>query len=697
LASEQIDFSFSWLALKLLGKGLYSNPWNALSELVANGFDAGANTVWVDLDLSSKASSRVDVIDNGSGMSRDGLNTYAQVGYNKRADFTTEDGASTVMGRKGIGKLAALYLSQHFYLVTTGSSGTTSWELDARQGRIQDDENPRLVGVEGATLDLDSAIWDRLASGTYVSMRDVDLSGHGARAIEALSARLANQFLLDGGDRRILVRNRTGETRNSSEYKPAKRNIAYRNLVFIERRSSEVHPLPAELEESKRAVQIPARGLAAGHVFELPKVTALTRLGEIDDSLASRVDLQNSTYDDIPFSLSGWIGVHSTIDTVEAQKNDSRFQRSKFYNPAQIRLYVRGKLANEHLLGQLGLTSTYLNYIEGEISFDILDNDLLPDIATANRQDFDETDDRIALLRALVRPVVQSLIRKRTELADSIRTAEKDERETREAAGKTAFSEQFAKDLENFPGLDPDARREVQSLALAKIQGDVVPKTKFKLFISHASADRCFGDFIYNVLKERGAFEHEIFYTSKHGEIDQYGNLNTLARTVRENIISDNTLMLYLTSENFLRSQYCMFEGGAGWATRAVGEYLKVNLEFKSIPAFLTEGQSELPLIQGGVIDLRLDTYRYLVRNIFNVAIAHINSGRIDSDGYLDLFEEITVPAPHVLDQRGELESDYFDEVIQSQWRFYVEKEMGNYYAAYPPHSDGSHAFGLKV
>ena len=39
---KKVDFTFGWLALKLLGKSLYSNAWSAISELVANGFDAGA-------------------------------------------------------------------------------------------------------------------------------------------------------------------------------------------------------------------------------------------------------------------------------------------------------------------------------------------------------------------------------------------------------------------------------------------------------------------------------------------------------------------------------------------------------------------------------------------------------------------------------------------------------------------------------
>ena len=38
------EFNFTWAALNLLGKSLYSNAWAAISELVANGLDAKAGS-----------------------------------------------------------------------------------------------------------------------------------------------------------------------------------------------------------------------------------------------------------------------------------------------------------------------------------------------------------------------------------------------------------------------------------------------------------------------------------------------------------------------------------------------------------------------------------------------------------------------------------------------------------------------------
>ena len=50
---QKVEFSFGWLALKLLGKSLYSNAWSAISELVANGFDANAKNIYIYININS--------------------------------------------------------------------------------------------------------------------------------------------------------------------------------------------------------------------------------------------------------------------------------------------------------------------------------------------------------------------------------------------------------------------------------------------------------------------------------------------------------------------------------------------------------------------------------------------------------------------------------------------------------------------
>lgn len=114
--SDAIYFNFSYAALKLLGKNLYNNAANAISELVANGLDAKAKNVYVYIDMSDKEHSIIEIIDDGIGMDyADLAQKYVWIGRNKRNDADLlEDEKKNVMGRKGIGKLAALYLSNNY-------------------------------------------------------------------------------------------------------------------------------------------------------------------------------------------------------------------------------------------------------------------------------------------------------------------------------------------------------------------------------------------------------------------------------------------------------------------------------------------------------------------------------------------------------------------------------------------------------
>lgn len=107
-------FTFGYLALKMLGKTLYSNPFAAMSELIANGLDANADKIWVYIDIRDKSNSTIEIIDNGHGMTDDEiLKKYLVVGKDNRPENDNE-----MMGRKGIGKLAAFYLSNNYFLRT---------------------------------------------------------------------------------------------------------------------------------------------------------------------------------------------------------------------------------------------------------------------------------------------------------------------------------------------------------------------------------------------------------------------------------------------------------------------------------------------------------------------------------------------------------------------------------------------------
>lgn len=688
--TDSASFTFSWLALKLLGRGLYSNPWSALSELVANGLDAGATQVLVYVHAVDKAASTVEVIDNGTGMSRSDIDTYVRVGHNKRLAPPPPDGRDAQpMGRKGIGKLAALFLSPHFYLHTRHHEGESVWELDARDGVIQDDDAPRLVSVDGTPPTPNDQEWQKFESGTRVIMEGVDLTGYGARGLQALGPRLANQFILgaETGPKILLWVHDRADT-HTPDYREVQKEVAFDNFAYVLRNINRNDAHPHSFEEPTGPVRIPTRGLRGGQYFHTPEVEQIPSIVPDDEpwpSLVDKVDVENSTYLGRPFELTGWVGVHATIDSIAARKNDERFMKNRFYNPAQIRVYVRGKLATDRLLSELGLTGTFLNYIEGEISFDILDDDELPDIATANRQDFDQTDARVLLLRAIMRPIVQSLIVRRIALSNHIARRVSEEQQERESSSKQQFIGQLREDLDHYPEITRTTKDELAVVIANKIQGDVVPKSSFKVFISHSSEDRLFASFIDSLLLARGAREGEIFFTSRSGSIDLMRDERSLGEVIKRNITDDNTLVFYLTSKNFLASQFCLFEGGAGWATRAVSEYLKLNVDYDSIPRWLTNGRSEIRLLGGDdQVSLTPEIHNYLIECVLNPMIAHLNRGRvINGDDPIPLFQIRVVPSAVELARNGESPEDFFDRDIVEHWQVMVESQLETYLASY--------------
>ena len=574
--NDKMDFSFGWLALKLLGKSLYSNAWSAISELVANGFDAGAKNVYVYIDITKKNDAVIELFDDGIGMDNAGIATYVKVGFNKRiaADKPTDVNYLT-MGRKGIGKLAALYLSENYYLVTKTSEGKSNWQMIYQENSSDEDERPFLSKTEDEIDIHCKDKWNSCPTGTLLQMNHVNLTGLGDAAFDALSKKLSNFFALDSMNGRkihLCVNDRNNKT---IAFKAVEKEIAFKNMAFIDYNSKDKNSNIPEIIESNigNTIKFPFNKLNGKQYYEhTVKIEDFESIENIEShGTISCTNINGETVEK-NYALTGWIGLHGSIDSKQATQNDPLFSRNKFYNPIQLRLYVRNKLAVENFLNVINNTQAFVNYIEGEIHFDILDEDDLPDIATSNRQNLDEHDPRVLLLVEIVKKVVTNLIGKRTDLAEKIKRQQDNLLARQNDNAKKQFTKEVESEVENFPGLNESQKSTLTTIVANKIKGDVVPKSDYIVFISHSREDKIITDFIYHILKHKGAKDSEFFYTSRDDNVDQYENPESLAVQIKQNILKDNVLLLYLTSNAYKASEFCMFEGGAGWATRSVGE-----------------------------------------------------------------------------------------------------------------------------
>lgn len=684
--NDRLPFSFGWLALKLMGKSLYSNAWSAISELVANGFDANAKNVYVLVDAVNKKRATIEIFDDGDGMTRDEMEIYTQVGFNKREEYKrknkTRSAPSTIMGRKGIGKLAALYLSSHYYVITKPKIGGLScWELVFKENPEDKNEKPSLEFLDTLPELCIADQWNHARKGTLLKLTDVDLSGAGEKAFEVLGPKLANYFALDAmGNKKILLCIKKAANQDIV-FSPVEKRIAFKNMAFIL-----FSPQCAASEKSMvfdnngYKQEIPYQKIDGKHTHSIVVESWQENKKVPNPYVATGI---NGTKVRVPYKLTGWIGIHGTIDKAGGQDNDENFIKTPYYTPNQIRLYVRNKLAVENFLNILNSTATYANYIEGEVHFDLLDDDSLADIATSNRQSVDEHDQRVELLQELLRPIIRELINKRTKLASDMREEERTILAEKQNAAKSQFVTEVADEIDHVPGLNQEDKSKLTTVIANKVVGDVTLKNEYVVFFSHSSNDKALGDFFYQLLLEVGVSKSEIFYTSRDDDVESYVDTTPLSDQIKNCIIKKNTLLFYLIGHKYMQSQFCMFEGGAGWATRSIGEYPIVAVKHGHIPKFLTNNKKEISLYNEskGTIPLDRNNYENIV-HVLNVIINHINQGRkLRGEPIVPLFSEEPLPKKTILVRKHKSECDYMDKKIKEHWKVYVEETLPQYIA----------------
>ena len=523
---DEIYFNFSYAALKLLGKNLYSNAANAISELVANGLDAKATKVYVYIDMSDKAHSVIEILDNGVGMSYSDLaDKYVWIGRNKRHDNElSSDERQTIMGRKGIGKLAALFLSNRYYIVTKQNNiHQNQWEINL--SGYDDSAFPKMDRIKTSVNLVNHKIWEAFDHGTVVKLENVDLRGNGEKRIEALRRVFSDFYLVDALASTIYVAVKTTAD-TPVIFSPVEKSIAYKNFYAVfdnsglniaEKMSDHIsftwaskHPHIAN--EPRPTIVLDPTAF---------KVTGNAEFSKDDGSIVEK-----------EYQLTGWIAVHSTIE--EKNSPDKAFVRNNVYQPNRLRLYVRNKLAVADFFEISKSTQTMANYIEGEISFDILDDDELPDIATSSRQDF-LSDSRVELLVSLVSPILSSLFKVRNEIGQKIREE------------NDAYEEFLLKQEEEKRKTEEAARVEAENTARKAEEAKKEAEEKQHIAEVNAQRERKRSQYILNVseVEDKNVLNsiHSIYNMSNRVKenLDALNNCSCLTPSAQKNLEKAST------------------------------------------------------------------------------------------------------------------------------------------------------------
>lgn len=322
-----------------LGINLYSNIAAVLTEAVANSWDADAENVLITFDSEG---TWIKIADDGIGMNIEEMNNkYLRVGYRRR-DEDVQHGRKTakgrtVMGRKGLGKLALFSIAEIIEVESTkdgqphGLRMTTEGIRRSVQAKEQH-YNPEPLPKEEVLL----------TKGTRITLRKVKRQRLGPGAI-ALRKRLARRFSVIG----------------------------------------EAHGFKIAIDSEP--VTTSDRG-------DLPMVQFLWNFEDYEPDLSSASQLLeresiSSRFEnwDPTWKVSGWIGTARFPKQLDSKDAG---------NLNGIVVFARGRLFHENILEKLNDGRLYTKYLTGQIEADFLDIDDAPDIATSDRQRIQEDDSR---------------------------------------------------------------------------------------------------------------------------------------------------------------------------------------------------------------------------------------------------------------------------------------------------------------
>lgn len=133
-----------------LSRGAYSSFATAIKEYVSNGWDAGAGEVIIRVYNPDEADRLlVEVVDNGSGMTREDLQTkFFRLGRDRRKEegdiVETIRGTRRIHGRKGLGNLAGLRVAGVLEVITWRREGIQGARLALEEIENAPNEIPRI-------------------------------------------------------------------------------------------------------------------------------------------------------------------------------------------------------------------------------------------------------------------------------------------------------------------------------------------------------------------------------------------------------------------------------------------------------------------------------------------------------------------------------------------------------------------------
>ena len=514
---SEFKFEFALEILNHLGRGLYRNFATVVAEAVSNSWDAEATEVRITIDKDNKT---MDILDNGKGMNdEDFQGRFLKIGYSRRDDKDNQS-KRKVLGRKGIGKLAMLSISNKVILVSKKTN------QNPIGGVIDNSEIDQKIKTDAkyvlGKLPINFEEVIREPSGTYIKFEGIKDTVNNPELIKKYLAVLFNFSFSSPQERFDISVN--GE------------KIGIENLDELNGNTQFLWTInfnDDDLEKLKnRFNHVEEQNKLSNYQFIVSSETH-----QIKGYVASVI-------------LPRHLKIHGTGELFKAG----------------LHLFVNGRLRQEDIFKDIASQRVVESYLYGEIHVDSFDEG--NDIFTSNREGvIKDSDEYIALLVELKK--IQKIV---LEDWDKWR-AEKNKKELDEdeyidfgnlRSEKRKAIKKFLKYNED------DSIKEKFRKDFLKA---VIPKpTNKKILICHARKDKYLADKVYDSLVDDYGFSRkDIIYTSSTNVASRLPVQTNVFEYLREFFVQewrDNPHVIFVVSESMEKSWYASLEAGASWVTR---------------------------------------------------------------------------------------------------------------------------------
>ena len=335
MSIEKIDLQIAFGAVKHFGRNLYTSNPPAITELIANSWDAyctECNIYYNDTENDGDKKTSLLIVDDGIGMTDEELSgRYAISGTEKNTDSVRRPDGITLrpyMGRKGIGKFSAFSLGDS-YVLYTKSDIDTQWKKMIFNYELLLEDRPTVpIAVEyiDSLQELKKFFPDleENTTGTIVyipKMRRKIISS----SIEGLKNLISRRFSIN------VINNHDFSLKINSEIVDLSQHFYDDNLEFV-------YYFGTELEEIKQ---------------RFPNIPENNFYKEDDEFFTNH-------------SISGWLGTVEIPSQLLADENISI---------SGVIVYIHGKLADEDILRDKLKNRITNSYFLGEVNADFLQNE----------------------------------------------------------------------------------------------------------------------------------------------------------------------------------------------------------------------------------------------------------------------------------------------------------------------------------